>query len=409
MTQFYDALKALASHELISEASVFLDERESDTSKAVSSIIPSLLGVILKKGATPQLREIFEEAGRLNILAEVKNLWQNQLTQDQQRIGDNLLQNLLGDKAADFTDPIATQSGISKVSTNKLVSMIAPIVAGFLGNKMVKENYSLHTLLTEIGKEKDRFKDMIPSGIISTFGLSSVLDKKPEEYENGTPVKKSNYGWVKWVIAILALLLLFFLWRSCRDRDNRSDSEVVENRNTMVTDSISQGRPITMDSTRTQMEETELTLPNGMKLRAYKGGIEDQMIKFLESDEYKKAKDNDLKNKWFKFDNINFNFDSATELQSGSEQLNNIAQILKYYKNAKIVIAAYADKVGTEPANMEISKKRAETLKSMLSSKGVGSQIAQTKGYGDEYAKYNADESDDKRASDRDMALRFVK
>lgn len=407
MTQFYDALKALVNPELIAKASSILDEKQANVSKAVSYIIPSILGVMLKKGNTPQIRETFEEAGNLNILAEVKSLWDNDLTHDQQRIGDNFLQNLLGDKAADFTAPVSENSGISKVATNKLVSMIAPIAVGFFGNKLTKENYSLHSILNQIDKEKNHFEGFIPSGIISAFGLSSVLKSNA----NTSTQKKSNNNWILWVAAILVILLLFLWWRSCRDR---TDSEGIYVEEIAVTDTISQGMPIVpadrTDSIRMQREKAELTLPGGTKLQAYKGGVEDEMIKFLNSDKYKNANDDELKKHWFEFDNIAFAFGSPTELSAESEsQLNNIVSVLKAYPNTKIKIGGFADKKGTEEANMEISKERAKTIESILDKKGVGSQIVKTEGYGDEYAKHSANASDAQRAEDRDIALRFVK
>ena len=91
------------------------------------------------------------------------------------------------------------------------------------------------------------------------------------------------------------------------------------------------------------------------------------------------------------------------------EALDNIASILKNYKNAKIKIAGFADKKGTEAANMKISQERAKTIESLLEKRGVGPQIVKVQGYGDEFAKHSASESDAQRSEDRDIALRFVK
>ncbi len=404
MTQFYDALKALVNPELIAKAATILDERQTNVSKAASFIIPSILAVMLKKGNIPQIRDIFEEAGNLNILAEVKSLWDNDLTHDQQRIGDNLLQQLLGDKAADFTAPISENAGISKVATNKLVSMIAPIVAGFFGNKMTKEGLSLHAILNQIDKEKSHFEGLIPSGILNAFGLPSVLGGSVQE----TARKKGNNNWIIWVIAILVLLLLFLWWRSCQSNMNEQN---IYSEDVLVTDSISQGVPAKrVDTIVMDRERAELSLPNGGKLQAYKGGVEEAMINFLKSDKYKNASDNDLKDHWFEFDNIAFQFGSSTELKPESEaQLNNIVSILKAYPDAKIKIGGFADKVGSEEVNMEISKERAKTIESIFDKKGIGSQVVRIEGYGDEYAKHSASASNEQRSEDRDIALRFVK
>lgn len=407
MTQFYDALKALISPAMVTRASTLLNEKESDLNKATSSIISSFLGVLLKKGNSPQIREILEEAGNLNILAEIKDLWMNDLTKDQQRLGDNFTQQLLGDKAADFTDPIASQAGISQVATNKLVAMIAPIVTGYLGNKMVQENFSLHGIIREIDKEKSKFSSLIPSALVRTFGLSDVLSNDGATTVNQREEKKGGLGWLKWLILIVALLLLFLWWKSCQE----DKSEVIAYSETVTTrDTVPQNNTRSNATSDTQREKYEITLPNGVKIQAYKGGVEDKMINFLNSDEYKNATDEQLKEKWFEFDDLAFEFGSPTELQSKSQtQLDNIAAILKSYKDAKIRIGGFADKVGTEKTNMEISKERAKTIETMLDKKGIGNQIVKTEGFGDEYAKHSPQESNEKRAEDRDIALRFVK
>lgn len=395
MANIYESLKSLINRDMVLTAATALDEKDFNISSAVSSIIPSLLGVFLKKGNTPQIRNILEEAGKLNILSGVESSWDAIPTQDQQRIGDDFLQHLLGDKAADFTDPIADKSGASKVATNRLVSMIAPIVSGFLGNKMVKEGWAFSRVHKEVNDEKEQFMSFIPSEVKKAFGLSFALNTQEK--------KKGSYGWVVWVILALLLLLLFFWWRSCRN------DSVMNREGVAITDTISQA-PVRTQVISSQRDTTELTLPNGEKINAYKGGVEDQMLQYLQSGDYKNATDDDLKNKWFEFDNISFEFGSSIELKPDSKtQLDNIAAILKNYKDAKIKIAGFADKKGTEEANMKISQERAKTIESLLDKAGVGAQIVKIEGYGDEYAKHSASESNDQRATDRDIALRFAK
>lgn len=399
MNNYYNSLKSLVSQEMISKAAIVLDESNEKVSNTSSSIIASLLGVMLKKGNTLQISNILEEAGRRNILLEFRNLWAEQPTHEQLKVGDDFLQHLLGDKAADFTNPIATENGVSNVATNRLVSMIAPLVCGFLGNKLVKENKTMPMLLNEIRSEKDDFVGMIPAGLIKSFDLSSVMNTEPKK-----EVKKNSYGWVIWVVLIALLLLLFFGWRSCNNKDADRIAEQAT-----VTDTIARV-PASATSSSVNRNSTMMTLPDSTRITVYENGVEDAMIEFLQSDEYKKASDNDLKEKWFEFDNIAFEFGSSTELKPESKvQLDNIASILKNYKDAKIKIAGFADKKGTETANMKVSQERARTIESLLDKRGVGSQIVRVQGYGDEFAKHSASESDETRAEDRDIALRFVK
>lgn len=402
MEGIYNSLKELIKPQMLSKAADLIEEKKENVSSATSSIIASLLGVMLKKDNTPQIRNIFEEGGNLNILSNIEDIFDERHTENQQRIGDDFLQHLLGDKAADFTAPISGQHNISKVAVNRLVSMIAPVVAGFFGKKLVSDNWSMHKIFDALNKEKDYFGKYIPAGIINSFGLGSVIGtQKAVETE---PKKKQ--GWIPWVVIILLLLLLFLLWRSC----GRDSTETVT-RETIVTDTV-RTRTDNTETRRIVPEkvETTLALPDGAKLKAYRGGVEDRMIQFLQSDDYKNAKDADLKERWFQFDNIAFEFGSATELKSESKaQLDNIVAILKQYPNAKIKVAGFADKRGSEEVNMEISRERAKTIENILDKAGVGKQVVRTQGYGDEYAKHSANAPDSIRSEDRDIALRFVK
>lgn len=400
MSKIYHSLKGLISNEMVAKAAKTIDEKESNVSKASTSIIASLLAVMLKKGHTPQIKNILETAGNLNILSDIGSICEERLTQDQQRIGDDFLQHLLGDKAADFTDPIAKDAGISQVGTNRLVSIIAPLFAGYLGEKLVRDNWSMEDIFTDIKKEKEKFSNEIPAGVIKAFGLSSILSAPASSSSvtsNNTKKKKSS-SWIVWVVLILLLLLLLFWWRSCR---NTKTEMVVEK--ATVTETVTPQTPA-------QPNLITLTLLNGEKIQAAKGSVEEEIINFLNSNEYKNAKNTDLQKKWFHLNNVRFEFDSANQLQSGSQsQLNNIVAILKSYKDAKIVVGGFADKKGADEVNMEISRERAKTIEDILDKGGVGSQIVRTQGLGDEYAKHNASESNAQRSEDREAGIRFVK
>ncbi len=400
MKNINESIKGYINRNMILTAATALDEKEFNISSAVSSIIPSMLAVLLKKGNTPQIKNILEEAGNLNIISGTESSWDAIPTQDQQRIGDDFLQHLLGDKAADFTDPIAEKSGATKVATNKLVSMVAPIVAGFLGNKLVKEDWTMSRLMKEIDDEKQSFISYVPAKIIDSFGLSSTLDTQK------SVEKKNSYGWVIWVVLIVLLLMLFFWWRSCNNNEPTTNT----NDRAAVTDTIRQNPSQQLTDNNQNRESSQIMLPNGQRINAYKGGVEEEMLAYLQSGDYKNTTDEQLRDKWFQFDNIAFEFGSATELKPESQaQLDNIVAILKNYKDAKIRIAGFADKKGTEQANMKISQERAKTIESMLDKRGIGTQIVRTEGYGDEYAKHSANATDEQRAEDRDIALRFVK
>jgi outer membrane protein OmpA-like peptidoglycan-associated protein len=397
MANFINSIKGLVTPQMVSQAARTLGEKEAGISRAVSMIVPGLLGIILKKrNNSSRLENILHEAGNLNILgSRYDNLCEEKPTVDQSRISDDFLQDLLGDKAADFTNPIADKAGISRVATNRLVSMLAPIVSGYLGNKLIRENWTKAQLFNEIEKEKSDIKAALPASVIKSFGLESTLG-----IASVPATKTKNNSWIVWVVIILLILLLFLAWRSCKNEPAVVEQDVV------VTESVANNG----DDATTNNRLINYSLPNGTVIRLYRNGVEERIVDFLNSNKYKNATDKDLQSNWFEFEDVNFEYGSATNLRAGSDrELNNIASILKAFPDAKIKIGAFADQKGTDETNLAISQERAKTIEKLLAEKGVGNQVITVQGYGEKYASHNINESNDARAEDRDIALRFVK
>lgn len=131
---------------------------------------------------------------------------------------------------------------------------------------------------------------------------------------------------------------------------------------------------------------------------------------YITSGEYKNATPEQLKEKWFNFDNITFEMGSADKITADSKvQLENLAKILKANPAVKIKIGGYTDKKGDDAGNLSLSQKRADFIKSELGKMGVATQITGAEGYGEKFAKVDENATDDERASDRKMSLRLEK
>lgn len=406
MSNFIDSLKGYLHQNMISKAAELLDENDTNISKTAEAIFASLMGVFVRDNDIPHEKNILDEAANLDISAHAKNIFSDNPSQNQQNIGDDFLQHLLGDRAAAFSDTIANKVGVSKVVVNRMVSMLAPIFAGFMGRKLKNDyNGNVNSLKTEIKRQKDSFMQYIPSTLFNSFGLSYAFGNSESQ-----PVvqKKKKNNWLIWVIVGVIIILLLLWWKSCRNESTHTRQEVI----TTIDEKITQQKNNNSSSGAASATRSmrEITLPNGIKINVPTGGMEDKMVAFLNSGEYKNATDKDLQNKWFVFEDIHFAYNSSTELTDESQlHINNIVEILKSYKNAKIKVAAFTDKRGTEAVNLEISKKRAKTIESIFANKGIGSQVLTAEGYGEEFAKYSADAPNDERAKDRDIALRFTK
>ncbi len=154
---------------------------------------------------------------------------------------------------------------------------------------------------------------------------------------------------------------------------------------------------------------TDVTLPSGTKLQAYPGGIEDQLIKFIESDEYKNGTNDTLKDKWFNFDDLNFKFGTTELVPESKRQLDNITAILKAFPDVKIKIGGYTDKKGDDAANKKLSDDRAKAVKAALEKSGVGKQVPEAEGYGEQFATIAETATDKEREPDRRTSVRLLK
>lgn len=122
-------------------------------------------------------------------------------------------------------------------------------------------------------------------------------------------------------------------------------------------------------------QSLKVKLPDGTELDAYKGGIEDKLVAYLNSSEPVS------KEKWFDFDDLNFETGSAVISPASDKQVKNIGAILKAYPKVKIKIGGYTDNTGDSLANVKLSQSRADAVTTKLKETAV-SQLDAAEGYG---------------------------
>lgn len=125
-------------------------------------------------------------------------------------------------------------------------------------------------------------------------------------------------------------------------------------------------------------ESLMVKLTNGKELEAYKGGIEDKLVTYLND-----ANSQIDKTKWFDFDNLLFETGKTTLTAESQKQLQNVSEILAAYPKVKLKIGGYTDNVGDSIANVNLSQKRAESVLNELKKLKVkAEQLTGAEGYG---------------------------
>ena len=81
------------------------------------------------------------------------------------------------------------------------------------------------------------------------------------------------------------------------------------------------------------------------------------------------------------------------------KQLNQIAESIRNKDSADLEIEGYADATGTHEFNMDLSQRRAGTVRQYLIDQGLNPERVQTKAYGDTQARSQASNAEDRKVT----------
>jgi len=139
-------------------------------------------------------------------------------------------------------------------------------------------------------------------------------------------------------------------------------------------------------------------LSTGANLNFLEGGIEDQVINFIESD-LAAGKDN-----WFNFKALNFASGSNAIDSTSMNEVKNISEILKAFPNVNIKVGGYTDNTGDDAANLKLSSERAAAVKAALVGLGITDARLESEGYGETNA-IASNDTEEGRATNRRIAV----
>jgi OmpA-OmpF porin, OOP family len=388
-----EMLQSQVGGELASQASKFLGESESNTTKAVGSILPTLMGSLMSKASNESgARGILDFIKNNNIDGSILNnlgglFGGGQSTDNLMNNGSGILKFLLGDKLGSIVDVISNVAGIKTGSSSSLLKMASPLLMGFVGKYIKDKAIDALGLKNLLGGQKDFVSKGIPSALNSVLGLANLgmgttsgsAPKASSSSSMGTSGGSNNL--LKWLLPLLLLAaLIWFLTRKgcskTMDAAATAQTELVDAAK-RAQDSIAAEAKRIKDSIEATI--SRFSLPGGISIEAKKGGFIDKMASYF-SDTITKI---DPKTPVaYAFDAVNFKTGSDTLTDESAKQLDELAAIMSAFGKSTIRVEGHTDNTGNAAANKALSEKRAKSVKAYLVSKGVpGARIA-TMGYG---------------------------
>lgn len=422
-----DLIKGQLGPALVSQSAAQLGESESGISKAISALLPSVVGGLANNADNPTVLNSIKDLASTGLLSNLLG------GSADNSIITTLLSAIFGGKLGGLVNSISSFAGVKESSASSLLNVVTGATLGSIGKYAADNNLDSNGISSLLKDQKGILSTLLPAGlslaslgfgnwfggsdepkkvepVVEKVHVTEPVEPKVEVTRGGathvetTREETSGSIW-KWLLPLLLLLVAgWFLWKQCQNK-NTTDTTFVGDTTVVETDTAA----VITDSPVAKVD-SNIDL-NGTKLKGYVGGMEDKMIAFLKAGNYEKAADDAaLKDVWYDFDHVNFKIGSATELEAGSQgQLDNLLAILKAYPSAKIKIGGYTDKTGNEADNVKLSQSRANFIKKWLSDKGVAAQVLEAQGYGSQFATVAATASNEERAIDRKMAVRFAK
>lgn len=246
-------------------------------------------------------------------------------------LGKSLLPNLLGGSAANVSDEIARESGISKVSGGSLMALALPLVLSFLRGHVKDNNLNQSQVLGLLAGQQGWLSQALNSNILTALGIGSIsglfgtLTNMAAGFAAGTPVAAAagkSGGAGKWIALAVVAALAAFAVKSC---NSKPDNAVPPAATTAAASEASAPAAAVADSARV----------------VYENGV----AKF-------------------------FFATGKTDVAEGAETI--VADITAAGKEGKkLVVSGYADSTGNAAANEELSKNRAQAVKAFFEAQGV--------------------------------------
>lgn len=440
--------------ETVAQIGQVLNQDNEQVKQGLNVTIPALfLGLSQQSDASGGIAAILEKAKQhfsnfdLHSLFGAAGDTNEPSAQDSKEEGkaQGILGSIFGGGLETVLTTVSGYLGIDGNAIGKLMNFSLPAIFSSLTNK--GQNWDFDHIGRVLQDNKTAFAAAVPAGLgLGAFGKlfdgghfsspvePTIENEAPTEVpkepgiHTSTPITPSNEleahkeplslpraedsraaaagsssggSWWKILIALIVLAALWFLFgKGCSGSKQEGATDTSVN-STKVDSSAMKTEP---GSSVVERERTDVVLPNGVKLAAFKGGIEDQLVQFLKSD-YKSLGEDSLKNTWFDFDNLNFKTGTAEVLPESQVQLSNLAAILKAFPTANIKIGGYTDKTGNEDFNKKLSLERATAVKDYLGKDGLSKQVTGAEGYGSQFAKYNADAPETDRILDRHVSV----
>lgn len=207
-------VKTYFTSDFYKEAAKVLDERKYETEKAMSAIIPLILGAMLQKSIAGKesCEAIFhdcQDAERVFSMNYDYELLSPQSPDSKHQLFDK--------KKADVKKEVANYSGIEPDSVTGLISLAIPAILGLLGKHILRNKLSASGLAGYFSSQENHIAASIPAplvGLETSFNIVPAANSGKLSWDYSFQ-KFTTIKWKRWrrviIITILVIIIVVYL------------------------------------------------------------------------------------------------------------------------------------------------------------------------------------------------------
>ncbi len=415
MSNLLDTVKSKVGYSLAEHSAHFFGEEQSDTSTAVDGTFAAIVAGMIQrvsydKGAKDLHKILSNEKYRDYDIEDI-------FTRSPQTVnglvnrGQHFLPSIYPGKLREASNSVATESGVKKLTSSKMMKISAPLLLSVLGKHVQENNLDVNGLKSYLNAQKGSVESGVPKGFMDAAELSAFGWKKKAEVveppkpkvkkapkpkkvvekveEKVVPTKEAivpattsvSTPWWKWLLLLLLLLVGAWLLATkilgC-GADKLSSTVAA----TLPIEEVGEAIGKTGEGVNKAMSgistvlgginEAAKTMLDKVEFAA--GSAGEQMMNYISKGGGGEGR--------FRFNNLTFATGSANIDGTSGLEVDNMAAILKTYEDVKVRIEGYTDNRGSADGNLQLSKDRAESVRTRLISLGINEGRITTQGFG---------------------------
>jgi len=331
-------------------------QNPATTQSAIAAVLPALIGgLAYKASTTDQASNLLDLITRNKLDSDTFASTSSAVKapgglNSLMNVGRPLLDSIFGNRSGAVSDWVASRSGVSRSSSSSLLSIALPIVLGLIARRLRSTGWGASNLMRLMAEQRAFLEDA-PAGLAAVLSAEEtptthhVRTDDTEDVRRRRPTAvmyeaapRNRSGWL-WALPLLLLIPLigYFL---ARNNEPRHDVAV--------------SKPAPQAAVPAAPERPVGTSSEPAALPADVGPYQ----------------------LWF-----------ATGSQSltaeSSQQLREIADIMRTHPRAKAEIKGYTDDAGNDAANLALSQNRAAAVMSEIADLGIDRSRMTAEGYGE--------------------------